>query len=143
MARATGFRTSADVAQLRKRSRKLLVKLRQDIRTAENQLASLKKEGAMLANLTGVRTTMASRRPVGSRPGRKSRIDWTKVLEQMPSQFKAGDVRKVRGLQNKRATEIFAAITRWIDSGSVKRKKRGVYERAQPRKTGAVLTMNL
>src|SRR5689334_4456048 len=108
MARATGFRTSADVAQLRKRSRKLLVKLRQDIRTAENQLASLKKEGAMLANLTGVRTTMASRRPVGSRPGRKSRIDWTKVLEQMPSQFKAGDVRKVRGLQNKRATEIFA-----------------------------------
>jgi hypothetical protein len=44
----------------------------------------------------------------------------------MPKQFKAGDVRKVRGLKDKRASEIFAAITRWIEARSVKRKERWI-----------------
>ncbi|MGC1676370.1 MAG: hypothetical protein WA740_02455 [Candidatus Binataceae bacterium] len=48
----------------------------------------------------------------------------------MPKQFKAADVRGVRGLKGKRPSEIFAAITRWIDGGMAKRKSRGVYERA-------------
>jgi hypothetical protein len=30
----------------------------------------------------------------------------------MPERFKAGDVRKVREVQNKRSSEIFAGITR-------------------------------
>jgi len=38
----------------------------------------------------------------------------------MPERFKAGDVRKVRAVQNKRPSEIFAGITRWIEAGSVK-----------------------
>jgi hypothetical protein len=38
-------------------------------------------------------------------------------------------VRKVRGLKDKRSSEIFAAITRWIDAGAVKRRGRGTYER--------------
>jgi hypothetical protein len=36
----------------------------------------------------------------------------------------------VRGLKSKRPSEIFAAITRWIDAGLAKRKKRGIYERS-------------
>ena len=134
MPRATGIRFAADFAQLRKRTGQLLIKLRGAIRTTEKELAGLRKEEAMLATLAGVRSTMVSRRPVGPRPGRSSRINWTKVLEQVPAQFKAGDIRKIRGVQKKRPSEIFAAITRWIDSGSVKRKQRGIYERAQPRK---------
>ncbi|MGC1342763.1 MAG: hypothetical protein WA854_10570 [Candidatus Binataceae bacterium] len=47
----------------------------------------------------------------------------------MPKQFKASDVRGVRGLKGKRPSEIFAAITRWIDGGMAKRKSRGLYER--------------
>ena len=134
MLRATGIRFAADFAHLRKRTGQLLVKLRVAIRTTERELAGLRKEEAMLASLAGVRSTMVSKRPVGPRPARSSRINWTKVLEQVPAQFKAGDIRKIRGVQKKRPSEIFAAITRWIDSGSVKRKQRGVYERAQPRK---------
>jgi hypothetical protein len=53
------------------------------------------------------------------------------VLEQLPKQFKASQIRTVRGLKNKRSSEIFAAITRWMETGSVKRKKRGHNERVQ------------
>ena len=59
----------------------------------------------------------------------QGRTDWRAVLEKLPKRFKASDVRKVRGLANKRSGEIFAAVTRWIDGGMVKRKERGVYER--------------
>jgi hypothetical protein len=34
------------------------------------------------------------------------------VLEQLPKQFKASHIRTVRGLKNKRPSEIFAGITR-------------------------------
>ena len=51
------------------------------------------------------------------------------MLEQLPKQFKAGDVRKIRGLNDKRSSELFAAVTRWIQGGKVKRKDRGLYER--------------
>ena len=33
------------------------------------------------------------------------------------------------GLAKKRSSEIFAALTRWIDGGLVKRKEHGVYEK--------------
>ncbi len=58
------------------------------------------------------------------------RINWGAVLRQLPKQFKASNIRQVRGLKDKRPSEIFAAITRWIEAGSVKRKARGLYERA-------------
>jgi len=51
------------------------------------------------------------------------------VLNQLPKQFQASHIRAVRGLKNKRPSEIFAAITRWIEAGTVKRKARGAYER--------------
>lgn len=57
------------------------------------------------------------------------RIDWRAVLSKLPKQFRAADVRKVRGLTEKKSSEIFAAITRWIEAKLVKRKERGVYER--------------
>jgi len=38
-------------------------------------------------------------------------------LEQLPKQFKAAEVREIRGLKGKRPSEIFAAITRWIEGG--------------------------
>ena len=40
-------------------------------------------------------------------------------------------MRSVRGLKDKRPSEIFAAITRWIDAGNVKRRGRGTYERVK------------
>jgi hypothetical protein len=48
-------------------------------------------------------------------------------LEQLPRQFKASDIRQVRGIKDKRSSELFAAITRWIEAGSVKKKARGAY----------------
>jgi hypothetical protein len=57
------------------------------------------------------------------------RTNWGTVLEQLPGEFKASDVRKVRGIGEKPSSEIFAAITRWIMAKAIKRKERGVYQR--------------
>jgi len=55
-------------------------------------------------------------------------------FERVPQQFKATDIRTVREVARKRPSEIFAAITRWMEMGVVKRKERGLYEGVQPRK---------
>jgi hypothetical protein len=47
------------------------------------------------------------------------------------SYTKNANIRTVRGLKNKRPSEIFAAITRWMEAGAVKREERGLYERVQ------------
>jgi hypothetical protein len=66
-----------------------------------------------------------------SEGGPRARIDWGAVISKLPKQFTAADVRKVRGLAEKKASEIFAAITGWINTKLVRRKDRGVYERVE------------
>jgi hypothetical protein len=70
--------------------------------------------------------------PVSSgRARRGGRINCRALLATLPKQFKASDVRSLRGLKDRRASEIFAGITRWMDAGLVKRKSRGIYTRVQ------------
>ena len=118
------------LGQLQKQARGILVALRGQIRTTETELARLRKEESRLSGLAG-----RSRNGVpnaGRRRTRKAkRVDWGSVLQRIPKQFKAANVRAVRGLKDKRSSEIFAAITRWIDAGAVKRRKRGTYERVK------------
>jgi hypothetical protein len=102
-----------------------LDRLRKDIRTVESQLTTLRHQEEQLLAMTGeVRAAAADGAPAGA-----GRTNWRVVLEKLPKRFKASDVRGLRGLTGKRSGEIFAAVTRWIDSGAVKRKERGVYER--------------
>jgi hypothetical protein len=119
--------------RIQRQARTVLGGLRGQIRAKENELLRLKQEEARLSHLLGAggragQTTRAAA-AAGGGAGR-GRINWREVLKQMPKQFKASDVRKVRGLKSKRPSEIFAAITRWIDAGLAKRKKRGNYERS-------------
>jgi len=111
--------------RVQRQARSLLGNLRTQIRTKETELARLKEEEMRLGQLLGGSAKAA---PASGRAPR-GRINWSVVLKQMPKQFKASDVRKVRGLKQKRPSEIFAAITRWIDAGTAKRKTRGSYER--------------
>jgi hypothetical protein len=117
------------LGQLQKQARALLVGLRNEIRATESELGRLRKEESKLSSLAGQVHDGAAAAPGGSRKG--GRINWTDVLQHMPKQFKAADVRAVRGLKGKRSSEIFAAITRWIEAGTVKRRDRGVYERVK------------
>ena len=133
MPRATRTGFAAELAQLRRQAGRLLAKVRSEIRSVEIELARLKESISSLLTLAGPQRR-GSERKAGRRTGRPSRINWKKVLEQMPERFKAGDVRKVRAVQNKRPSEIFAGITRWIEAGGVKRKERGLYEKVKPRK---------
>jgi hypothetical protein len=121
---ASGAATSA-FQQVQRQARMLLVNLRKEIRTREMELGKLKQEEARLGHLIG-RTSAGTERGAGAMRGR---VNWRSVLSALPKQFKASDVRNVRGLKQKRPSEIFAAITRWIDAGTAKRRSRGVYER--------------
>jgi len=113
-------------------ARKLVAKLRNEIRMAESKLAQLKDDESRLSLLlSGAVSRVVGAPAARGRRGKSSgRVDWSTVLAQLPKQFKAANVRNVRGLKGKRSSEIFAAITRWIEAGTVKRKARGVYERA-------------
>jgi len=122
--------------RIQRQARTVLGGLRGQIRAKENELLRLKQEEARLSHLLGGggragQTPRAAAAAVGAGAGGgRGRINWREVLKQMPKQFKASDVRRVRGLKSKRPSEIFAAITRWIDAGLAKRKKRGIYERS-------------
>lgn len=125
--------TASAFQQVQQQARAVLDKLRNDIRGKEAELARLKAEEESLSRLTGQmapRAVRAARPARGGGGGSGKRVNWRTVLGQLPKQFKAADIRDVRGLKDKRPSEIFAAITRWIDAGLVKRKARGVYERS-------------
>jgi hypothetical protein len=98
---------------------------RAEIRARESELDQLRKQEQQLSALVG--TVPNAERPAAA--GR--RINWTTVLEQLPKEFTASDVRKVQGLGEKVSNEIFSAITRWINSKAVKRKERGIYQRVR------------
>ena len=125
---------SSALQQVQKQARALLISLRKEILAKEQELLHLKNEEASLGRLTGSTTKSATRMAAPKGTGTVSatsggRVNWRSVLEQLPKQFKAAEVRDIRGLKGKRPSEIFAAITRWIEGGTVKRKARGLYER--------------
>ncbi len=119
-------------SRLQQQARELLVGVRREIRSKEADLQRLKKEESQLSAITGQREVKEAKLASAGSAGATARIDWGKVLEQMPKQFKASQVRAVRGLKNKPPSEIFAGITRWMEAGAVKRRERGLYERVTP-----------
>ena len=135
MPRTKGSATTASaIRQVRRQASSVLAKLRKDIRTKEIELARLKRDEESLGRLAGRGSvsggaTRGPRAAASASGGGGGRINWRNVLAQLPKQFKASNVRQVRGLKDKRPSEIFAAITRWIDAGLAKRKTRGLYEK--------------
>jgi hypothetical protein len=129
MPRTTTAGSSA-FTQVQAQARELLAKLRSEIRVKDAELRRLRQEESKLADLTGQPGMAVRNGGIGAgRRGARARINWSDVLNKLPKQFKASDIRAVRGLRDKRSSEIFAAITRWIEAGAVKRRDRGIYER--------------
>jgi hypothetical protein len=128
--------TASAIRQVRRQAGAVLAKLRKDIRAMEAELARLKHDEDLWERLAGRGSARGAvaRAPraasAGGGGGGGGRINWRSVLAQLPKQFKASNVRQIRGLKDKRPSEIFAAITRWIEAGLAKRKTRGVYEKA-------------
>jgi hypothetical protein len=131
MRRGTATQVGSALRQVQSKARQVLKSLAQEIRARESELRRLLDDAAKLAALAGQRSAPASRSE-RSAPGKGAgRVNWRAVLEKLPRQFKASQIRTVRGLESKRSSEIFAAITRWIEAGAVKRRERGLYERVQ------------
>lgn len=116
--------------RVQKQARELVAALRNEIRAMEMDLKRLKDEESQLARLAGRGERAQAARNGAVRSG-AGRVNWGTVLEQMPKQFKAADVRKVRSVKAKRSSEIFAGISRWVEAGAVRRKDRGLYERVK------------
>lgn len=133
MPRGVRKSSSSHLAQFRKQVQATLIALRKEIRAKERELAPLTKQLAQLSGLAGKRIAKAmGLEPTRKRrSGRSGRTDWTEVLSKLPREFKASDVRKIGSASQKQSSEIFAAITRWIEAGSVKRKARGIYSRVK------------
>jgi hypothetical protein len=125
MPRKRGASVTSAFRQVQQQARALMVNLRKEIRTRETELRRLKEEESRLSMLIGGKASLATR-TISTRGGR---IDWRIVLDQLPKQFKAADIHLVRGLESKRPSEVFAAITRWIQTGLARRKARGLYEK--------------
>ncbi len=121
-------------ARVQEQARALYASLQSEIRSKETELRQLKEEAAAIHRLglgsAAVGGTRGRARAARAAAAPSGRVDWRAMLDQLPKQFKAADVRGIGAAKSKRPSEIFAAITRWIDAGLVKRKARGVYERA-------------
>jgi hypothetical protein len=116
--------------RVRRQAVTALGRLHKQIRKVESELSMLRKQEEQLGILTGAALGRGAAAANGASVARGGgRMNWREVLSKLPKRFKASDVRGVRGLANRRSGEIFAAVTRWIDGGLVKRKERGVYER--------------
>ncbi|MGO9607049.1 MAG: hypothetical protein ACLQAT_27270 [Candidatus Binataceae bacterium] len=132
-------KTASVFSQLQQQAKKLVASLAAEIRTRKSELARMEHEFEELTGIAGLRDTAGASkgaRNKATRGPRKAgavsgsrRINWAQVLAKLPKEFKSSDIRKVRGLKDKRASELFAAITRWIDSRAAKKKARGVYVR--------------
>jgi hypothetical protein len=126
--------TGLAIRQVQRQVGSVLSKLRRDIRAMESELARLKRDEEALGRIAGRggASTQGGRAPraAGARgEGSRGRINWRNVLAQLTKQFKASNVHQVRGLNDKRSSEIFAAITRWVEAGLAKRKTRGLYQK--------------
>src|SRR5580704_18726488 len=90
-------RSQIDSAYLRIRDEAVgaLRQTRAGIRARESQLEQLKKQEQQISGLLGLVRGTERRAASGQR------TDWGTVLEQLPKEFKASDVRKVRGIGEK------------------------------------------
>ena len=122
------------LSQLQRHAQKLLAGLASDIRSRKAELAQLEQDFEKLTGFAELRAAVGT--PKGARRT-SGRVVWSEVLAKLPKKFKASDIRDVGELKNKRSSELFAAIARWIESGMVKKKSRGVYLRVRkPEETG-------
>src|ERR1700730_2214034 len=114
MPRTTNSQITSALDQIRKLAGQVLVKLRIQIHAKEGDLLRLKEEESKLVALAarrGVSGSNVGRRHTSASP---TRINWGSVLEKLPKQFKASDIRTVRAVKDKRSSELFKAITRWM-----------------------------
>ena len=87
--------TGSAFRQVQQQARSLLIQLRKEIRDREAELTRLKDEEETLDRLTGEHGASQVRVAVGRRTSAAGagRINWRTVLNQLPKQFKASNIR--------------------------------------------------
>jgi len=117
---------ASNFRQFQTRARAALADLRREISARETELRELRDEEMQLARMAG---RVASSTPSPRHSAGSARVNWRQVLAKLPKEFGPSDLRKIDALKYKRASEIYAGISRWTEAGLVRRKQRGVYRR--------------
>jgi hypothetical protein len=117
-------RVQSAAEQLRQNAASLLREVRGEIEQIVAKLRELREEENHLARFLG-ETPMQQTNNGASHT--ESRTDWKAVLGTLPKKFKASDIRNIPQIGNRRSSEIYAGITRWMDAGLIKRAGRGDY----------------
>ena len=131
MPRGTVIQVRSVLRQVQGKARRVLKSLAQDIRAKESDLRRLRDDEAKLAALARQLSASVSQSERSASGKGGGRINWRAVLEKLPNEFKASHIRAMPRMKDKRSSEVFAAIARWMDAKMVKRKERGLYERVQ------------
>jgi len=109
-------------------------------RQAENWRAAIGKVGrSSTVRLPRARQGRPSNRLMGKTGRGGGRVSWDEVLGSVPSQFRVEDVLKHPGARAKGRSQIYAALSRWLAAGKIKRIAMGKYAQASVAGTSSVV----
>ena len=111
-------------AGLQREATKALAALRQEIAQRERELATLKAEAARWQSVMQEPASRVSPAITPSRllPSKRPRLDWGRVLQELPTRFSTQDVAQKSG---KPLGHIYVHVSRWRKDKKVRRVKEG------------------
>jgi len=112
------------VATLTLQATKALTVLRQEITQRERELTALKAQAARWQSVVreparGVRPAVT---PPRVPPPKRLRLDWSVILQELPTRFTTQDVAQKAG---KPFGHVYVYVSRWIKDKKVRRVKEG------------------
>jgi hypothetical protein len=112
------------VATLTQQATKALAALRQEIIQREQDLAALKAQAARWQRVLrgparGVRPAVT---PPRVPPPKRPRLDWSAILQELPTRFTIQDVAQKAG---KPFGHVYVYVSRWMKEKKVRRVKEG------------------
>ena len=112
------------VATLTLQATKALTVLRQEITQRERELAALKAQAARWQSVVReparrARPTVA---PSQAPPPKRLRLDWSAILQELPTRFTTQDVAQKAG---KPIGHVYVYVSRWRKDKKVRRVKEG------------------
>ena len=112
------------VATLTQQATKALTALCQEITQRERELAALKAQAARWQSVMRGPTRRArpAVAPSQAPPPKRPRLDWSAILQELPTRFTTQDVAQKAG---KPIGHVYVYVSRWMKDKKVRRVKEG------------------
>jgi hypothetical protein len=112
------------VATLTQQATKALAALRQEITQREQDLAALKAEATRWQRVMGepARRARPAVAPSQAPPPKRPRLDWSAILQELPTRFTTQDVAQKTG---RPIGHVYVYVSRWMKDKKLRRVKEG------------------